>query len=81
MQVTPDSAHRIVLTKEIRNALNLKSGEPIEVSLRAGAVLLTPVGPSEIKIASKGKLKVYTGAIPDVDIEKAIAEGRERASL
>ena len=41
MNVTPDSTHRIVLTREIRDALNLKPGQPLNVSISAGAILLT----------------------------------------
>lgn len=81
MKVTPDSTHRIVLTKEIRSALNLKPGQPLEVSLSAGAVFLTPVSSAKKKLARKGKLKVYTGKIPKVDVEEAIQKARSYPRL
>ncbi len=81
MKVTPDSTHRIVLTKEIRSALNLKPGEPLDVSIRAGAVFLSPVQAPAAKISRKRKLKVYTGKIPDVDVEEAVEKARRDSRL
>ena len=76
MKVTPDATHRIVLTKEIRSALNLKPGQPLEVSLSAGAVFLTPVKTQGKNLGRKGKLKVYTGEIPNIDVEEAVKKAR-----
>jgi bifunctional DNA-binding transcriptional regulator/antitoxin component of YhaV-PrlF toxin-antitoxin module len=76
MTITPDSTHRIVLTKEIRDALNLKPGQPLNMSVTAGAVFLTPAPMTGGKIVRKGKIKVYTGKIPDIDIEEAIRKSR-----
>jgi bifunctional DNA-binding transcriptional regulator/antitoxin component of YhaV-PrlF toxin-antitoxin module len=81
MKVTPDSTHRIVLTKEIRNALNLKPGQPLEVSISAGAVFLSPVVAGNGKIVRKGKLKVYSGKIPDMDVEEAVSKARHYTRL
>ena len=81
MQVVPDSTHRIVLTKEIRDALNLRPGEPLEVSITAGAVFLSPVPMAGGKLVRKGKLKVYTGKIPDIDVEKAVSKARKYTRL
>jgi bifunctional DNA-binding transcriptional regulator/antitoxin component of YhaV-PrlF toxin-antitoxin module len=80
MKVTPDSTHRIVLTKEVRDALDLKPGQPLEMSISAGAVFLTPAPVSSGKVVSKGKIKVYTGKIPNIDVEEAIRKTR-RARL
>ena len=81
MKVTPDSTHRIVLTKEIRNALNLKPGQPLEVSITPGAVLLTPVAAGKGKLIRKRRLKVYTGKIPNVDVEEAVGKARHYTRL
>ena len=81
MKVTPDSTHRIVLTKEIRNALNLKPGQPLEVSISAGAVFLSPIPAGKGRIVRKGKLNVYTGKIPDVDVEEAVSKARHYTRL
>ena len=77
MKVTPDSTHRIVLTREIRDALNLKPGQPLDVSISAGAVLLSPLPLTGGKLIRKRKLKVYKGKIPDIDVEEAIAKSRQ----
>jgi bifunctional DNA-binding transcriptional regulator/antitoxin component of YhaV-PrlF toxin-antitoxin module len=81
MKVTPDSTHRIVLTKEIRNALNLKPGQSLEVHLSAGAVFLSPTPVRGGKVVRKGKLKVYNGKIPDTDVEEAVSKARHYTRL
>jgi hypothetical protein len=81
MQVTPDATHRIVLTREIREALNLKPGEPLNVSISAGAVFLSPVPVPKGKIIQKGKLKVYSGKIPNIDIEQALGKARRHSRM
>jgi bifunctional DNA-binding transcriptional regulator/antitoxin component of YhaV-PrlF toxin-antitoxin module len=81
MRVIPDSTHRIVLTREIRTALNLKPGQPLQVSITPGAVLLTPEAAATGKIVRKRKLKVYTGKIPDIDVEEAVSRVRRNMRL
>ena len=81
MTVTPDSTHRIVLTREIRNALNLGPGQPLEASISAGAVFLSPVAAKKGKLVTKGKLKVYAGKIPEVDVEEAVTKARHYTRL
>jgi bifunctional DNA-binding transcriptional regulator/antitoxin component of YhaV-PrlF toxin-antitoxin module len=81
MKVTPDSTHRIVLTKQIRDALNLKPGQPLDVSIATGAVLLTPIPTATGKLVRKRKLKVYTGKIPNVDVEEAVTQARHYTRL
>jgi hypothetical protein len=81
MKVTPDSTHRIVLTREIRNALNLQPGQPLEVSITPGAVLLTPAAAGNGKLIRKRGLKVYTGKIPNVDVEDSVGKARHYTRL
>jgi hypothetical protein len=76
MKVKPDSAHRIVLTREIRNALKVEAGQPLEVPGTPGAVLLTPLPSGNGKLVRKRKLKVYTGKIPNVDVEESVSKAR-----
>ena len=76
MKVTPDSTHRIVLNKEVRDALDLKPGQPLEMSISSGAVFLTPAPLSAGKVIPKGKIKVYAGKIPKVDVEEAVRKTR-----
>jgi bifunctional DNA-binding transcriptional regulator/antitoxin component of YhaV-PrlF toxin-antitoxin module len=77
MQVKPDVAHRIVLTRELRNALNLKPGQPLEVSISSGVLLLSPAPLRTGKVVRKGNIKVYTGKLPGVDVEEAVNKARQ----
>jgi bifunctional DNA-binding transcriptional regulator/antitoxin component of YhaV-PrlF toxin-antitoxin module len=76
MKVVPDKTHRIVITRDMRNALNLKPGESLEISINPGAVILTPSKKEKGKLTRKGKMLVYTGDIPDVDIVEAVNRAR-----
>jgi len=75
------STLHIVLSKEIRNALNLRPGQALEVHLSAGAVFLSPVPAGKGRIVRKGKLKVYSGKIPDLDVEEAVKRARHYTQL
>ena len=81
MKITPDSTHRILLTREIRHALHLKRGQSLEVSITPGAVLLTPVPAKSGKLIRKHGLKVYRGKIPNIDVEEAIGQARDYTRL
>jgi hypothetical protein len=81
MKVVPDSTHRIVLTKEIRSALNLQPGQALNVSISSGAVFLTPAPVKKGKVIRKGGIKVYTGKIPDIDVEEAVNKARRYTRL
>ena len=75
MKVIPDSTHRIVLTTEMRAALGFRPGDPLEVSISPGAILLSPA-PVKGNVIKKGKLKVFDGKVPDVEITEAIRRAR-----
>jgi hypothetical protein len=81
MKVTPDSTHRIVLTREIRNALNLKPGQSLDVSISPGAVLLTALPSAGGRLIRKRKLKVYKGKIPNIDVDEAVLKARHYTRL
>lgn len=69
--VTPDGTHRIVLTKEMRQAAGIRPGEPLEVSITPGVIILSAPS-TKAKLKKKGKLTVIDGPVPDIDIAEAV---------
>lgn len=57
MQTTIDSAGRIVIPREIRQAAQLEPGTSVEVRVSDGVISIEPV-PSEVRIVRRGKLQV-----------------------
>ena len=76
MNVTLDKTNRFVFTRQMRDALNLGKSEGLEVSINPGAILLTSPRRKKGKLVKKGKLLVYTGEIPAVDIVEAVNRSR-----
>ena len=73
--VTPDATHRIVLTKQMRQAAGIRPGEKLEVSITPGVIILS--APSvKAKLTKKGKLTVIDGAVPDIGIAEAVNMAR-----
>lgn len=49
MQITIDSAGRIVIPKALREEAHLRAGSKLEISLRGGAIILEPA-PLEVEL-------------------------------
>ncbi|GAA6734725.1 hypothetical protein YIM1640_18880 [Thermus oshimai] len=56
MRATLDKNGRLLLPKALREALNLKPGDTLEVTLEEGHLVLTPLPPSPLR--RKGKALV-----------------------
>ena len=76
MVITPDSTQRIVLTRAMSKAAGIRSGEKFEVTATPGLILIAPVARAKGKIVKKGKAKVFTGEIPEVDGVAAVDAAR-----
>ena len=70
-----DASGRIVLPRDLRRAAGLPSGQKLKVSATPGRVILE-VEPNPGKVVRRGKLKVWTGAVPPVPLEDAVDEVR-----
>ncbi len=61
MKTTIDSAGRIVIPGDIRNATGLHAGAVVDVVVRDGAVSIEPAA-AVVRIVKRGRLRV---AVPD----------------
>lgn len=57
MTVTMDSAGRLVLPKEIRDAAHLEPGMPLKITFRDGHVEIEPA-PRDVRLVRKGRFTV-----------------------
>ena len=74
--ITPDHTHRIVLTRDMRREAGIGPREKLEVTVKLGMILISPATLSKGKVVKKGKLKVFTGDVPDVDLADAVNQAR-----
>ena len=75
---TPDALNRIVLSREVRRAAGIYQKQKLLVSATAGRIVLEIDATGSI--VKRGKLKIWTGAVPNMPIEDAVEQmRRERA--
>ncbi|MBU6410240.1 MAG: hypothetical protein KGR98_07620 [Verrucomicrobia bacterium] len=74
--VALDASNRIVLSREMRRAAGIPRRQKLLVSATPGRIVLE-VGPNAAgRIIKRGKLKVWTGAIPATPIAEAVEQSR-----
>jgi len=74
--IEPDKQNRIVLTRDIRKAAGIASGESIKLTASPGRIVLEVQPESSGKIIRKGGLKVWTGKVPPIPLEEAVEKSR-----
>jgi len=74
--ITPDNMHRIVITRDMRREAGIGPREKLEVTVSPGMILISPAALSKGKVVKRGKLKVFTGDVPDVDLAEAVNHTR-----
>lgn len=76
MVIEPDKQNRIVLTRDIRKAAGIAAGEPMQLTVSPGRIVLEVKPESSGKIIRKGGLKVWTGKVPPIPLEEAVEKSR-----
>ena len=74
--IEPDKQNRIVLTREIREAAGITTGEPLKLSVSLGRIVLEVKPESSGRIIKKGGLKIWTGKVPSLPLEEAVDTAR-----
>ena len=71
-----DKSNRIVLSRDLRRAAGISTGQNLKISAAPGRIVLeleaNPIG----KVIKRGKLKVWTGAVPGTPLEEAVEQAR-----
>ena len=71
-----DASNRIVLSRELRRAAGIPRRQKLIASATPGRILLEMEANTSGRIVKRGKLKVWTGAVPATRIEEAVEQSR-----
>lgn len=71
-----DGSNRIVLSRELRRAAGFPLRQKLMVSATPGRIVLEMEANTSGRIVKRGKLKVWTGAVPATPIEEAVEQAR-----
>jgi len=71
-----DASNRIVLSRELRRAAGIPRRQKLLVSAPPGRIVLEMEPNASGRIIKRGKLKVWTGAVPATPIEDAVEQTR-----
>lgn len=70
--VAMDASNRIVLSRELRRAAGIPRKQKLLASATPGRIVLEMEANTSGRIIKRGKLKVWTGAVPATPIEEAV---------
>ncbi len=77
MQATVDSVGRIVIPKQLRDALGLRAGTKVDVSFYGAGLQVIPHGRGARLVEKNGRLVISgEGRITNEDVLRLIDEGR-----
>jgi len=71
-----DASNRIVLSRELRRASGIPRPQQLLVSATPGRIVLEVAANASGRAAKRGRLKVWTGAVPTTAIEEAVDQAR-----
>jgi len=71
-----DASNRIVLSRELRRAAGIPRKQRLMVSATPGRIVLEIEANVSGRLIKRGKLKVWTGAVPATPIEQAVEQSR-----
>jgi len=71
-----DGANRIVLSRDLRRAAGIAPGQTLKASAVPGRIVLEAANRAAGKIVTRGKLKVWTGAVPRTPLTEAVEAAR-----
>lgn len=71
-----DASNRIVLSRDLRRAAGIPRRQKLIVSATPGRIVLEMENNAPGRIIRRGKLKVWTGAVPTTPIEEAVNQSR-----
>lgn len=71
-----DTSNRIILSKDLRRAAGFGRGQKIKASAGPGRIVLELEASTTGKVVKRGKLKVWTGAVPTLPLADAVERSR-----
>lgn len=71
-----DRSNRIVLPLDLRRAAGVPRGQKLKASATPGRIILEVEPATRGKVVQRGKLKLWTGAVPPTPIAEAVEAAR-----
>jgi bifunctional DNA-binding transcriptional regulator/antitoxin component of YhaV-PrlF toxin-antitoxin module len=71
-----DASNRIVLSRELRRAAGIPRRQKLIAFATPGRIVLEMAANASGRIIKRGKLKVWTGAVPATPIDEAVEQSR-----
>lgn len=71
-----DRSNRIVLSRDLLRAAGIAAGQQFKVFATPGRIVLQVESTSCGKLAQRGKLKVWSGKVPNTPLAEAIEQMR-----
>jgi hypothetical protein len=71
-----DESNRIVLSRDLRRAAGVATGQTLKASAVPGRIVLETRANARGKVVKRGKLKVWTGTVPRVRLAQAVEQAR-----
>lgn len=71
-----DPSNRIVLSRDLRRAAGIATGQTLKVSAVPGRITLELEPNPDGKVVQRKKLKVWTGEVPSTPLEEAVEQSR-----
>jgi bifunctional DNA-binding transcriptional regulator/antitoxin component of YhaV-PrlF toxin-antitoxin module len=71
-----DGSNRIVLPLDLRRAAGVPRGQKLKASATPGRIVLEMEPTAQGKIVKRGKLKLWTGAVPATPLAEAVEAAR-----
>jgi hypothetical protein len=74
-EIILDKSNRFVLTQEVMRIMGVGSGK-LRMHVSPGRIVLEVAPASKGEVVKRGKLKVWSGAVPNTPIEDAVEQSR-----
>ena len=71
-----DGSNRIVLSRELRRAAGIPRRQKLIASATPGRIVLEVQANTTGRVVKRGRLKVWTGAVPATPIDEAVEQSR-----
>lgn len=71
-----DSSNRIVISRDLRRAAGITPGQILKASAVPGRIVLETAAQPRGEVAKRGKLRVWTGAVPRTPLAEAVEAAR-----
>lgn len=71
-----DRTNRVVLSRDLRRAAGIAPGQKLTASAVPGRIILEAAPQTTGAVEKRGKLKVWTGAVPRTPLAEAVEAAR-----